>query len=58
VILGDNLLEVELPFPIAKSEHWELRLSSVARNQWKDAQITYPDTMISCNAEVVGSGRN
>jgi hypothetical protein len=58
VILGDSLLEVELPFPIAKSEHWELKLSSAARRQWKNAQITYPDTLISCNAEVSGSGRN
>jgi hypothetical protein len=57
-ILQDSLLEVELPFPIAKSEHWEVKLSSAARHQWKDAKIIYPDTLISCDAEVVGSGRN
>lgn len=57
-ILQDNLLEVELPFPIAKNEKWELKLSSAARRQWKNAKITYPNTLISCNAEVSGSGRN
>lgn len=57
-ILQDSLLEVELPFPIAKNERWELKLSSAARRQWKNAQITYPDALLSCNAEVFGSGRN
>ncbi len=57
-ILQDSLLEVELPFPIARNERWELKLSSAARRQWKNAQITYPDTLISCNAEVFGSGRH
>jgi len=57
VILGDNLLEVELPFPIAKNEHWELKLSGAARLQWKGAQITYPTTLFSCNSEVSGAGR-
>jgi Mg-chelatase subunit ChlD len=57
-ILQDSLLEVELPFPIAKNERWELKLSSDARRRWKNAQITYPDTLTSCNAEVFGSGRH
>lgn len=57
-ILQDSLLEIELPFPISKDERWELRLSTAARRQWKNAQITYPDTLLSCNAEVFGSGRN
>ncbi|HEV1996027.1 MAG TPA: VWA domain-containing protein [Candidatus Acidoferrum sp.] len=56
-ILQDNLLEIELPFPIAKNEHWELKLSDAARRQWKGTQITYPTTLISCNSEVSGSGR-
>src|SRR6266403_515372 len=55
-ILRDSLLEIELPFPIAKNEHWELRLSDAAHRQWKGAQITYPTTLISCTSEVSGSG--
>jgi hypothetical protein len=57
-ILGDNLLEIELPFPLAKNEHWELKLSDAARRQWKGTQITYPTTLISCNSEVSGPGRH
>lgn len=57
-IFQDNLLEVELPFPIVKNERWELRLSGAARRKWKNAQITYPNTLISCNSEVFGSSRN
>jgi Mg-chelatase subunit ChlD len=57
-IVQDSLLEVELPFPIAKSEHWDLKLSSAAQRQWKDAKITYPDTLVSCDSEVSGQGRN
>jgi len=51
-IVQDSLMEVELPAPISKSERWELKLSSAARHQWKNARITYPDTLVSCNAEV------
>lgn len=57
-ILEDKLLEAELPSPITKNEHWEVKLSDAARKRWKDAQITYPKVLISCNSEVVGSGRN
>lgn len=57
-IVQNSLLEVELPFPISKSERWELRLSSAARRQWKNAKITYPDTLLSCDSEVFDSGRN
>jgi Mg-chelatase subunit ChlD len=56
-ILHDNLLEIELPFPLAKNEHWELRLSDAARRQRKGAQITYPTILIGCNSEVSGAGR-
>src|SRR5712664_218918 len=56
-ILEDNLMEIELPFPITKNEHWELKLSEAARQQWKGSQITYPTTLISCNSEVSSSGR-
>ena len=55
-ILQDNLMEIELPFPLAKNEHWELKLSDAARRHWKGTQITYPTTLISCNSEVSGSG--
>ena len=57
-ILGDNLLEIELPTPLARNEHWELKLSETARRRWKGAQITYPKTLVSCTAEVSGSGRH
>lgn len=57
-ILQDSLLEVELPFLIVKNERWELKLSNTARRQWKGAQITYPTILVSCSAEVFGSGRN
>lgn len=57
-ILGDNLLEIELPFPNAKNEHWVLQFSDAARRQWKGARITYPTTLVSCNSEVSGSGRH
>lgn len=56
-ILQDSLLEIELPSPIAKNEHWELKLSTMARRQRKGVQITYPDTLISCDSEVAGAGR-
>jgi len=51
-------LEIELPFPSAKNEHWELKLSDAARHQWKGAQITYPSMLLSCDLEVAGSGRH
>jgi hypothetical protein len=50
-ILQDRLLEIELPFEIVKSERWELKLSEVARRQWKGVQITYPTILISCPCE-------
>jgi Mg-chelatase subunit ChlD len=50
-ILGDQLLEIELPFHAAKDEHWELRLSDGARRQWKAAHITYPMTLAKCSSE-------
>jgi len=50
-ILGDQLLEIELPFPIARDERWELRLSDPARQKWKGAHITYPTTLAKCNSE-------
>jgi Mg-chelatase subunit ChlD len=49
-ILGDQLLEIELPAPITKNEQWELRLSVTARRQWKGALITYPTTLAKCNS--------
>jgi von Willebrand factor type A domain len=57
-ILEDSLLEVELPFAISKNEYWEIKLSSAARRRWKNVKITYPDTLVSCDAEVSGLGRN
>ena len=57
-ILQNSLLEIEIPFPIAKNEHWELKLSDVARRQWKSARITYPITLISCTSEISGTGRH
>ena len=57
-ILQDSLLEIELPFPIAKTERWELGLSAPARRRWKDVQITYPAALLSCASEVYGSGRH
>ena len=50
-ILGDQLLEIELPFLIAKDEHWELKLSDDARRQWKRTHITYPTTLAKCSSE-------
>lgn len=50
-ILGDELLEIELPFPIGKNEHWELKLSDRAGRQWKGSHITYPTTLVKCNSE-------
>jgi Mg-chelatase subunit ChlD len=49
-ILGDKLLEIELPFPIAKNEQWELKLSDSARRQWKGTHITYPTTLVKCSS--------
>jgi Mg-chelatase subunit ChlD len=57
-VLQDSLLEVDLPFPIAKSEPWELTLSDAARGRWKDARITYPSTLSSCADEGSGAGSN
>ena len=50
-IFGDQLLEIELPFPMAKDERWELKLSDSARHQWKGAHITYPTTLAKCSSE-------
>lgn len=50
-IIGDQLLEIELPFTVAKDEHWELKLSDSARRQWKGAHITYPTTLSKCSSE-------
>ena len=55
-ILQDRLLEIELPSPIKKNEHWELKFLNSARRQWKGAQIVYPYVLVSCNSEVAGSG--
>src|SRR5215467_5407890 len=57
-ILQDSLLEAELPAPLGKNERWALKLSNAARQRWKNAKITYPDTLIRCNAEVSGSSPN
>ena len=57
-MVQDSLLEVQLPLPITKTEHWELKLSDTARRQWKGAQLTYPSSLLSCSAEVYGSGRH
>jgi len=56
-ILQNSLLEVELPYPLAKNERWELKLSGAAHHQWKNPQIIYPDTLISCTSEVSSQGR-
>lgn len=56
-ILQDSLLEIETPLPLTRNERWELKLSSDARHRWKNAQITYPEMLIGCSAEVSGSGR-
>ena len=50
-ILGDQLLEIELPFPAAKDERWELKLSDRSRREWKGTHITYPTTLAKCGAE-------
>jgi len=50
-ILADELLEIELPFPIGKNEHWELKLSDSAGRQWKGSHITYPTTLVKCSSE-------
>lgn len=57
-IFQDRLLTVELPFPLKTNEHWELKLSNAARHAWTNVRMIYPDTLIGCNAEVYGSGRN
>jgi hypothetical protein len=57
-ILQDSLLEIELPFPPAKNERWDLKLSNMARRKWKGVQVTYPNTLLSCDTEVAGSGRH
>jgi hypothetical protein len=57
-IVQDSLLEIELPGALAKNERWELRFSNDARQRWKNAQITYSDILINCDAEVSGSSRN
>lgn len=50
-ILGDQLLEIELPFLAAKDERWELKLSDGARHRWKDVHITYPTTLTRCGPQ-------
>jgi hypothetical protein len=50
-ILGDLLLEIELPFPVAKDERWELKLSDHPRREWKGSHITYPITLDKCGSE-------
>lgn len=50
-ILSDQLLEIELPFPVAKDERWELKLSDRSRREWKSIHITYPPTLTKCGSE-------
>ena len=51
-ILRNRLLEIELPFPIAKNESWELRLSDGARRRRTNTtHITYPTTLVKCDSE-------
>ena len=57
-ILGNNLLEIKLPFPNLKSQHWELKLSEEARRKLKGAHITYPDPLLGCGSEVESPGRH
>ena len=47
-ILQDSVLEIELPFPVEKSESFQLRLSNSVRDQWKKVQIMYPENLIGC----------
>jgi hypothetical protein len=44
------LLELELPFPVEKNESFQLKLSNSARDQWKSAQIIYPENLIGCGS--------
>jgi hypothetical protein len=50
-ILGDQLLQIELPSPVAKEEHLDLRLSVSAHPEWKSAHITFPTTLAKCSSE-------
>lgn len=50
-ILGDQLLEIELPFPVAKDERLELKPSDRTRHEWRGAHITYPSTLNKCGSE-------
>jgi Mg-chelatase subunit ChlD len=50
-ILGDQLLEIELPFLVTKDARWELKLSERHRREWKGAHITYPITLDKCGSE-------
>jgi Mg-chelatase subunit ChlD len=50
-ILADQLLEIELPFPILRDERWELKLSDSARQKWKGAHIIYPTILVKCGSE-------
>jgi Mg-chelatase subunit ChlD len=50
-ILGDQLLEIELPYAVSKDQRWELKLSDGARHQAKDVHITYPTTLAKCSSE-------
>jgi hypothetical protein len=47
-ILQDSMLEIEPPFPVEKSESFQLKLSNSARDQWKRARIMYPENLIGC----------
>jgi Mg-chelatase subunit ChlD len=49
-IFGNQLLEIELPFPIAKNEQLELKLLN-ARRGWAAPHITYPTTLFRCSSE-------
>ena len=50
-IVQNQLLEIELPDPGGKRAQFELRLTASALKRWRNAQLTYPETLSGCGRE-------
>jgi hypothetical protein len=53
-MIGNSLLEVELPLSVDKWQTWHLELARERKTQWKNSRILYPHQLFPCAAGALG----
>jgi len=49
-VLEDSVLELGFAFPVKRNESFELKLSDIARRQWKNARLFYSEELTDCES--------